>query len=615
MGFIHRRHMKFQQKMFAVYAVFGVLISVIAGGIYYYVSASNFKQREYQNLNSAARQAAEQYSDLLRSMEDVSRYLLSNPSVLSSIKILTQEARNLENPKVIMESKNSIRILMNSDYLLRKFYRIIYFNERGDKISTADFGDKATKEVPVLENFEWYAQVKDNKGKLIISGIHKDVWGKYTFPEVFSTIKKIQGDSMGFFEVQVAQAEMDKLFEPPDEQMMICLMDAEGRILYHTDAELDMEFYQQFLGRTEIPTGEIETETGTLLTSVRFDEVEGIYIIVSEDISVMKAELSNIYLLTILLAGGFLVLSLSYILIASKQLTRPVLQLHKMIQDTSLETLGEPIKIPDSSDEFRDLGKAYADMRERLNEAVIRETYISVLQLQAQFDLLQAQVNPHFIFNVLNIISARGIKVGDEIICDICDDLAWMLRYATNTKEKYATIAQEISHLDKYFALLKYRYEQKLNYTIRIKKEVRLQKVPRIFLQQLVENSVLHGFQNTIGGMNIMVEGWADRELWFIRVRDNGDGFSKEILEALYQKLQKAKQDLGEERSYIELEIGGMGLINLYARLYLLEGEHTIFKPGNWENGAEILVGGKMLSAEEMIGRMDEDVSDFCGGG
>lgn len=615
MGFIHRRHMKFQEKMFAVYAVFGVLISVIAGGIYYYVSASNFKQREYQNLNSAARQAAEQYSDLLRSMEDVSRYLLSNPSVLSSIKILTQEARNLENPKVIMESKNSIRILMNSDYLLRKFYRIIYFNERGDKISTADFGDKATKEVPVLENFEWYAQVKDNKGKLIISGIHKDVWGKYTFPEVFSTIKKIQGDSMGFFEVQVAQTEMDKLFEPPDEQMMICLMDAEGRILYHTDAELDMEFYQQFLGRTEIPTGEIETETGTLLTSVRFDEAEGIYIIVSEDISVMKAELGNIYLLTILLAGGFLVLSLSYILIASKQLTRPVLQLHKMIQDTSLETLGEPIKIPDSSDEFRDLGKAYADMRERLNEAVIRETYISVLQLQAQFDLLQAQVNPHFIFNVLNIISARGIKGGDEIICDICDDLAWMLRYATNTKEKYATIAQEISHLDKYFALLKYRYEQKLNYTVRIKKEVRLQKVPRIFLQQLVENSVLHGFKNTIGGMNIMVEGWADKELWFIRVRDNGDGFSKEILEALYQKLQKAKQDLGEERSYIELEIGGMGLINLYARLYLLEGEHTIFKPGNWENGAEILVGGKMLSAEEMIGRMDEDVSDFCGGG
>ena len=93
---------------------------------------------------------------------------------------------------------------------------------------------------------------------------------------------------------------------------------------------------------------------------------------------------------------------------ASKQLTRPVFQLYQMIRDTSLETLGDPVEIPDSSDEFRDLGKAYADMRERLNEAVIRETNISVLQLQAQFDLLQAQVNPHFIYNVLNIISARG---------------------------------------------------------------------------------------------------------------------------------------------------------------------------------------------------------------
>ena len=165
-------------------------------------------------------------------------------------------------------------------------------------------------------------------------------------------------------------------------------------------------------------------------------------------------------------------MSLSYILFASKQLTRPVFQLYQMIRDTSLETLGDPVEIPDSSDEFRDLGKAYADMRERLNEAVIRETNISVLQLQAQFDLLQAQVNPHFIYNVLNIISARGIKDGDEMICDICGDLAWMLRYATNTREKFATIAQEISHLDKYFALLKYRYEQKLNCTVRIKKEL-----------------------------------------------------------------------------------------------------------------------------------------------
>ncbi len=102
--------------------------------------------------------------------------------------------------------------------------------------------------------------------------------------------------------------------------------------------------------------------------------------------------------------------------------------------------------------------------------------------------------------------------------------------------------------------------------------------------------------------MNIMVEGWVNGEFWYIRVRDNGDGFSKETLEALSQKLWKAKQDLGEERSYIELEIGGMGLVNLYARLYLLEQENTIFMPGNWEDGAEVLVGGKILSAEERNG-------------
>ncbi len=109
------------------------------------------------------------------------------------------------------------------------------------------------------------------------------------------------------------------------------------------------------------------------------------------------------------------------------------------------------------------------------------------LQLQAQLDMLQAQVNPHFIYNTLNVISSRGILDDDEVICDICDDLAGMLRYSTDTEKKTATIRMELEYLRKYFSLMKYRYEYKLEYAIEMDPEIDEQWIPKLTVQQFVE--------------------------------------------------------------------------------------------------------------------------------
>ena len=145
--------------------------------------------------------------------------------------------------------------------------------------------------------------------------------------------------------------------------------------------------------------------------------------------------------------------------------------------------------IPAAENEFKELSQIYKEMKEQLNQSIIREARLSTLQLQAQLDVLQAQVNPHFLYNVLNIISNRGVQDNDEVICDICDDLAGMLRYTTNTNERYADISSEKSYLQKYFSLLKYRYEHKLSYQIEIDDRISQQMLPKMILQQFVENS------------------------------------------------------------------------------------------------------------------------------
>lgn len=234
-------------------------------------------------------------------------------------------------------------------------------------------------------------------------------------------------------------------------------------------------------------------------------------------------------------------------------------------------------------------------MRERLYKAIRREKQLSDLQMQTQFDMLQAQVNPHFIYNVLNVISSRGSMNDDEVICDICDDLAGMLRYSTDTKQKYATLRQEITYLELYFSLLKYRYRHKLEYEIELESEIEEQKLPKLVIQQLVENSISHGFRNSSKVMKISVRGYQENGYWYICVQDNGEGFSKKVMEDLEKKFRQLRMDLADDERSVKMQIGGMGLLNTYARLYLLNGENMEFHICNRkEGGAETIIGVKM---------------------
>ena len=95
-----------------------------------------------------------------------------------------------------------------------------------------------------------------------------------------------------------------------------------------------------------------------------------------------------------------------------------------------------------------------------------------------------------------NVISSRGVLNDDDVICEICDGLASMLRYSTNTKERYATVEKEADYLEAYIRLLKCRYEHKLEYQITIQPEIKDCILPKLVLQQLVENSISHGWQN-----------------------------------------------------------------------------------------------------------------------
>lgn len=293
------------------------------------------------------------------------------------------------------------------------------------------------------------------------------------------------------------------------------------------------------------------------------------------------------------LAGSFF-----YIYFATRRLTRPLRTLQEAMDQTALDNLGGRLA-PHSVDELKSLNEAFASLCERLNGAVDDKMRAQRLELEARLDALQAQIDPHFLYNTLNVIMNRAMQTGDEEILTICEGIAGMLRYSTGTERRLATLGEEKAHLETYLTLMHKRFRHRLQYTVDIPEGMLGLKLPKMTLQPLAENAIQHGYAHKGGQMRVDVRAWTDNEYWRVEVTDNGEGFGEEVLRDLLEKLAAVRE--GAFRPGAQgMSIGGMGLINTYARLHYHFGHACKMTIQNGASGARVEIRAP-LGKEERV--------------
>lgn len=208
--------------------------------------------------------------------------------------------------------------------------------------------------------------------------------------------------------------------------------------------------------------------------------------------------------------------------------------------------------------------------------------------LQANLDMLQAQINPHFLFNVLNMISNKGMEQENYEIGEICEAIANLLRYTTSTGQKTVTLSDEIDYTKNYLMLMEKRFEDRLKCVVDIDEEMMKMEMPKMILQPLVENALNHGYKNTTKTMYVSIYGVIKENIWKITVKDSGEGFEEAVLSEIRSQMVRVRNKIFLEKESLELEIGGMGIVNTYLRLLLCYGECADLKIRNNEQGAEV---------------------------
>ncbi|WP_094545881.1 sensor histidine kinase [Petroclostridium xylanilyticum] len=600
--------MSFQTKLLLTYSLLIILLVVTLGVSFYQYSAGVFEANAYSNLAVISEKMSQQLDNLIRPMDFIMTYLLSSGSFMSSMaSIANLDRDNPENLVYINEGIQTIKGTLLSYSMDKNFYRVSVFNNKGDFLSSNFRTHNVSHNLlELIHGLGWTARADSSMGKVVILPPYADPWALSDNIKVFGLARSVQGPNggMGYIEVQNPYRELEKIFAVPDqENIKVVAVTSAGEIFYNsgiTDSTL-LDYYSKLPVEVNKPvsvernlvTGkdEILARTGSGYT--------GIKIILVQDKDALLKPLLFTGNITIIVGILVIIISFIYIYIFSKQLARPIRQLKQKMECIELGNLPEKIIIKSSNNEIEALNNAFQRLRERLNEAVSREIKSQSLQMQASFDSLQAQVNPHFIYNILNVLSNKGIVNGDDEICEICDSIAAMLRYSTSTLKRSATIGEELEHVRNYLLLMKKRFEHRLEFNIDVDPAICGQAIPKIVLQQIVENSINHGFEKLQKIMKIGIRGYVSDGWWYIEITDNGQGFDQKVLCELEERIKLMEKELFGVETHTGFAIGGMGIINTYARLALFYNGRFVFTLKNTETGgAQVTIGGAVEFAK-----------------
>lgn len=316
--------------------------------------------------------------------------------------------------------------------------------------------------------------------------------------------------------------------------------------------------------------------------------------IVSQNTSLITSLVSTFTWMSLLLVSIVLINFISQRQII-RRTTEPIVRMCDMLDGLQVdENLQEiPLVAHAEADELRRLNRAFDELVKNLKLSMEKEMASRINELQSQMFALQTQMNPHFIHNILTIISAMSGTEERDKIPEICEKLSDMIRYNTSYETSYGNLKSEIRHAENYLELMKIRYEDNFCYSLDYVGEDAEFHLPRFIIQPLLENCFIHGFKTKDFPWEMNIQVYVSGERWEIRVQDNGCGMEAEKLNDLKEELHEMRR---REMSSLmqELKIGGLSVRNVYVRLYIAYGEDMIFEIESSRAGTGITVGGKI---------------------
>ncbi len=282
-----------------------------------------------------------------------------------------------------------------------------------------------------------------------------------------------------------------------------------------------------------------------------------------------------------LIGSIFLICSMLLVMLIANAITDPLKNLSRQMEKVGAGDFNVRLEIP-GNDEIAYLADKFNWMVRKINELINEEYKAKISEKNARLKALEAQINPHFLYNALQAISTKAMLHGTKDVSQMIDALASTLRYCFKGGDM-VTVEQELEHIQNYLILQKARFGERLMVTYDIDPTILRLTIPKLTLQTIIENSIGHGLEQIIGIIQIMIRGYATGGQIMIKITDDGPGMTLERLTEVIRELQQQNP----VTEYSET----VGLKNINTRLRLIFGESAGLSIANRkEGGTEVIV-------------------------
>ncbi|MDR1019094.1 MAG: histidine kinase [Lachnospiraceae bacterium] len=289
---------------------------------------------------------------------------------------------------------------------------------------------------------------------------------------------------------------------------------------------------------------------------------------------------------TIMLSAVFLVLTVilafAWVILVTRGITKPLVTLSKTADAVANGDMNIDLPIISSNDEVGTLSLAFNKMLvsirsyiEETKENLLREGKMKENELimkndlkEAELKYLQAQINPHFLFNTLNAGAQLSMMEGAEKTYVFIENMADFFRYNVRKIDKDTTIKEELEITDNYIYIMNVRFSGQFSYEKTIDNRLVNFSMPSMILQPLVENSINHGIREMEEGGKICVKLYSENDSIMLVVSDNGKGITDDEIEKIME---------GKEQEDNSKNSSGIGLQNVISRLRGYYGSDDVF--------------------------------------
>lgn len=532
-----------------------LLTSAALAFVFYGRSAAMIEENYVTVLSQRTRLLADTIDDMMKNVCSIDMKASCDSEVKASLESYLKDG----DEKRLSDLSTRLRIFAKMDQAISSVYLVI--PDKRQVVTTMDYPVyKSGIEEEKIQQF--LKKCGKDTGPVIMEDL---VHNQEKLLQFIEEVTDTQGNVMGYVCTNIEEENLsyDYLEDPANQELDQMELIGNGKIiaargLSQMGKDFPEKIYGKWTNHSEI-TG-AGKETIYIYCEGSFSRC-GIFASVKRSVI-----LSNLMQVRKYVFGVAAILSLVAVIAAvyiSRIVYRPVRKLMVAMQEVSAGEMATRAEVV-SNDEIGLAAKEFNRMLDRIEELIKQLIAEEKKKKDAELEALQYQITPHFMYNTLNSIKCYALIRGQKEIATVIEDFVELLQTCIRKKGAFLTVAEEVQILENYIHLQEFRNGEAYQTEYKIEREAEQCKIPRLLLQPLVENAIIHGLDIKKQKKRLLIEAYTSGSRLYLEVKDNGRGISEEQIEELLKKKEKKTKGLT-----------AVGIQNIQDRLKLYYGKQA----------------------------------------